>query len=130
MMGIIMIFIPYCYELWHFYLCICIIGLGSGAWVNVHRVWLLEIFPQNGATLLQIAGLMEGIGHILCPLIFKSYLTGENNNQTNETAILILNDERRFKLKIPFLIIGIIGLTGIMFVFKNYCNYCNICVFT
>lgn len=120
-MGMTTILIPYCHQLWHFYLIVCIFGLGAGAWNNASNVWLIELEQKNISPLLQLSGFMYGIGNVITPLIERPYLTGESHvhynetfafNSTTELKHMIDNNERRSKLMTPFLVIGVIGIIG------------------
>jgi MFS family permease len=125
-MGISIILIPYSPNLWTLYLCFWLIGLSTSAWNNTNNVWLIEMWPQNNAPVLQFSQFMYGIGTIFGPLIDRPYLTGETvfnfedviNSGTNtsliaNTTFITEDNERRSKLKTPFLIIGIIQIIGI-----------------
>ena len=123
LMAIIMISIPYSRGILQLYSCFWLFGFGSGVYVNVKYVWLIDMWQTNSAPVLHLAGFMFGIGHTLGPLIEKPYLTGEkfpnfkNNFVTNEMSVkslLIESNFRRTKLHIPYLICGsfvLIGLT-------------------
>ncbi len=118
-MGITTVLVPYSYNLWHFYLLICIYGLGAGVWMIAYKVWILEMFPSKSGSLFNLTFFMYGLGTILGPLIEGPYLTGEIGHNYNESYVLnstielmAKHDERRNKLKKPFLIIGVIGLIG------------------
>jgi MFS family permease len=125
-MGISIILIPYSPNLWTLYLCFWVIGLSTSAWNNTNNVWLIELWPQNNAPVLQFSQFMFGIGTIFGPLIDRPYLTGEtefdfedpinlgtNTSLIANTTFMTEDNERRSKLKTPFLITGIIQIIGI-----------------
>ncbi len=119
-MGISSILVPYSQQLWHLYSLIFIFGICSGAWVTVSSVWLIELWQQNSAPVLQLSGVTYSVGIIFGPLLDEPYLTGELENDYNETYNsnsaqfnIFVNIERRSKLKTPFLISGIIQMIGI-----------------
>ena len=122
LMGISTALMPHSFQLWHYYLCILGYGFGFGVHNGVHYVWLIEIWQQNCAPVLQIMQLMFGIGTILGPLLDKPYLTGEiqhkSNNSLNFNSTFNLINvnteiERRNKLQIPFHVTGILQIIGI-----------------
>jgi MFS family permease len=129
-MGILTALTPHSPNIWLLYLCFVLLGMSGGVWNNANNVWLIEMWQQNSAPVLQLSQFMFGIGAILGPLIDKPYLTGEQDldrmNQTfildlnstisnsNKTLFIIDESERKFKLKTPFLISGIIQLIGIL----------------
>lgn len=126
MMAISTSSLPFCQHLWHFYLSTLGYGLGSGVWYSAYNVWVIEMWGQNSAPILQFSQFMYGIGTIFGPMIDKPFLTGElihSLNKTisklNETKTITIpeileldNIERRDKLHVPFLIIGSLELIG------------------
>lgn len=111
LLGISLILVPYSQKLWHLYLCAFVFGLGSGNWYTGLSVWIIELWQQKSPPMLQLLQFLYGIGTIFGPLIDKPYLTGEHQYNSNTTNISV--NERRSKLKIPFLIIGVIEMIGI-----------------
>ncbi len=91
-----------------------------------NNVWLIEMWRQKSASIMQFSQFIYGIGTFFGPLLDKPYLTGEQVLDSVETNIsniteLIFdnmtdiygNIDRRSNLKTPFLISGIIQIIGI-----------------
>ena len=117
LMSVIMVLIPYSGQILQLYSCFLLFGFGSGVYVNVKYVWLIDMWQTNSAPVLHLAGFMFGIGHTLGPLIEKPYLTGERHlNITNfidESSLYTYDSHfRRAKLLIPYLICGTIHSIG------------------
>ncbi|CAG2171822.1 unnamed protein product [Oppiella nova] len=128
LMSISIITIPYSQYIPQLYTCFWLFGFGSGVYVNVKYVWLIDMWQESSAPILHLAGFMFGIGHTLGPLIEKPYLTGEQFaalDADNRVALVaknisvhksdILSDDsyvRRHKLMIPYLICGSIHILG------------------
>ncbi len=111
-------------HLFHLYSCTLIFGLCSGVWDCAKTVWIMEMWQQNSAPLLQLSGLMYGMGSFIGPLIEKPYLTGErlfkfdeqfisNSSESLTIDHTFSNLERRKKLKTAFLIIAFIQIIGL-----------------
>ena len=119
LMAVIIVFIPYSRKIIQLYTCFWLFGFGSGVYVNVKYVWLIDMWQTNSAPVLHLAGFMFGIGHTLGPLIEKPYLTGEQplTVNTNQMSDQLINESelRRNKLHIPYLICGLIVSIGIPF---------------
>ncbi|XP_054162221.1 sodium-dependent glucose transporter 1-like [Oppia nitens] len=123
LMSVSVIAIPHSQHLQQLYLFFWLFGFGSGVYVNVKYVWLIDMWQEFSAPILHLAGFMFGIGHTLGPLIEKSYLTGEVLNDFHEKHGLLhknnltaleehmlevgLPEVRRQKLVTPFLICGL-----------------------
>lgn len=139
LMGITTALVPHFKELWTLYFNFWLYGLGCGAWNNANNVWLIEMWQQNSAPVLQLSQFMFGIGSILGPLIEKPYLTGEPDLELNLTDSLSSTKDiflptsivdvidRRSKLKTPFITASIIQMIGIyykksftIFLIENY----------
>ncbi|CAG2111000.1 unnamed protein product, partial [Medioppia subpectinata] len=119
-----------------FYTCVFGYGLGSGVWFSAYNVWVIEIWQQNSAPVLQLSQFMYGIGTIFGPLIDQPYLTGELihslNNAVINTTENITDDHimdvvlghdvshRRNKLHTPFLIIGCLEFIGPILLLTMY----------
>jgi fucose permease len=101
-------------------------GFGLGACIMANNVWLIEMWRQKSAPIMQFSQFVFGIGTIFGPLLEKPYLTGEQLLDSVETNIsniteLTFNNmtdiygkiDRRSNLKTPFLISGIIQIIGI-----------------
>jgi MFS family permease len=128
LMGISTALLPFSQNLSHFYSCVFGYGLGSGVWFSAYNVWVIEIWQQNSAPILQLSQFMYGIGTIFGPLIDRPYLTGELIHSLNNGAIntmgnttedqsleaMLAEDNviRRDKLHTPFLIIGALECIG------------------
>ncbi|CAG2168310.1 unnamed protein product [Oppiella nova] len=140
-MGISTALLPFSQNLSHFYSCVFGYGLGSGVWFSAYNVWVIEIWQQNSAPILQLSQFMYGIGTIFGPLIDRPYLTGELIHSLNNGAIntmgnttedqsleaMLAEDNviRRDKLHTPFLIIGALECIGpilllVMYLIKPY----------
>ena len=118
LMAVIIIVIPYSRQMLQLYTCFWLFGFGSGVYVNLKYVWLIEMWQSNSAPVLHLAGFMFGMGQILGPLIEKPYLTGElsikvKNLLSEELSLLNDTELRRTKLHIPYLICGSIISIGI-----------------
>ena len=116
LMCVMIVLIPYSRQVLHLYLCFWLFGFGSGVYVNVKYVWLIDMWNTNSAPVLHLAGFMFGIGHTIGPLVEKPYLTGENHDNTKQlSAMLMIRDQelRRHKLMNPYLFCGAIQLIGV-----------------
>ena len=125
-MGLSTALLPFSRDLSQFYSCVFGYGLGSGVWFSAYNVWIIEIWNQNSAPVLQLSQFMYGIGTIFGPLIDKPFLTGELIHSLNKTLdnmngteiksieelLLLDNNERRRKLPNPFLLIGCLEAIG------------------
>ncbi len=133
LMGITSSLVPHFKKLWTLYFNFWLYGLGCGAWNNANNVWLIEMWQQNSAPVLQLSQFVFGIGSILGPLIAKPYLTGEPDLTLNRTDSLSSTKntffttsivdviDRRFKLKTPFITASIIQMIGIYY--KKFFHY-------
>jgi MFS family permease len=133
LMGITSALVPHFKKLWTLYFNFWLYGLGCGAWNNANNVWLIEMWQQNSAPVLQLSQFVFGIGSILGPLIAKPYLTGEPDLTLNRTDSLSSTKntffttsivhviDRRSKLKTPFITASIIQMIGIYY--KKFFHY-------
>ena len=118
---------PFCTELWQVYLCSVVAQTGTGAFESGNTIWVVEMWKENSAPVLQLTKAFYGLGSITAPLLAKSYLFGEKdvNNSTdfirwgiNGTISIMTKDElndsidRRPHLKWPFIFAGAITLIG------------------
>ena len=103
--------VPFTDQLWQYYLCALLYGLGAGAWTNANNVWLIEIWNKKSEQVLFLSQLMYGVGAIIGPLIDRPYLTGEVRDNHTSVEVPISGEERRYKLKTPFLVSGAIQIT-------------------
>ncbi|CAG2117121.1 unnamed protein product, partial [Medioppia subpectinata] len=138
-------FIPHSPNLYVLYVCAIALGMGSGIINCVINVWIIEMWLQKSAPILQIPGLTFGLGTILSPLLLKPFLrdkyTGPDVTTIAVPVVVSTPDDdlvtypynesyeedRRSHLKTPFLILGVIQivfpiLLTLMFVFKRYRN--------
>ncbi|CAG2100945.1 unnamed protein product [Medioppia subpectinata] len=76
-LAVVIVLVPYCAYLWHLYLISFIMGIGYGVYFNSNNVWILELFEDNAGPIFQLSGFVYGIGTILGPLLYQSYVTGE-----------------------------------------------------
>ena len=110
---------PYSERLWHLFFYNWVFGFGAGAWINAKNVWTIELWYHKSAPILQLTGLMFGVGSILGPLIDDPYLTGHVNiNNETQNSFFALNvteieDLRRHNIRLPFLITASIQMIGI-----------------
>ncbi|XP_054162183.1 sodium-dependent glucose transporter 1B-like [Oppia nitens] len=135
-------FIPHSPNLYVLYTCAIFLGMGTGIINCVVNVWIIEMWGNKSAAILQIPGFTFGLGTVISPLLLKPYLrdpySGPNSN--NATTIVPIvstvdpvtygynldyEEHRRELLKVPFLILGIIEmifpvLLFIMFLVKRY----------
>ncbi|CAG2103981.1 unnamed protein product, partial [Medioppia subpectinata] len=123
---------------------------GSGIINCVINVWIIEMWLQKSAPILQIPGLTFGLGTILSPLLLKPFLRDKYDGPhvttiattTGVVPVVVstpddssityaynesYEEDRRSHLKTPFLILGVIQivfpiLLTLMFVFKRYRN--------
>lgn len=114
---------PFCTDLWQLYLCSVISQTGAGAFESGNTIWVVEMWKQDSAPVLQLTKAFYGVGTIVAPLLAKPYLFGKLDLK-NETDILLninstmTNDQfnesidRRPELKNPFLYAGVITLSG------------------
>ena len=121
-LGMSTALVPFCSNLWQLYLSVTVSIIGGGAFDCGGGVWLVEMWGQNSATILQLSKAANGMGIIVGPLLDEPYLLGElrihNLTQfhNNKTAIveaeeaLNLSIDRRTKLMTPFLVGGGIAL--------------------
>ncbi|CAG2106259.1 unnamed protein product, partial [Medioppia subpectinata] len=77
LMSAAVITIPYSAHIPQLYACFWAFGFGSGVYVNVKYVWLIDMWQESSAPILHLAGFMFGIGHTFGPFIEKPYLTGD-----------------------------------------------------
>ena len=116
---------PFCTSLWQLYLCAGLSQLGLGAFEGGNSMWVVEMWRQNSAPVLQFTKAMYGFGTIMAPIVAKPYLIGELdvNNSTdiitvgNITTVMTkeqLNEsiERRDHIKVPFIIAGAVTMSG------------------
>ncbi|CAG2165036.1 unnamed protein product [Oppiella nova] len=137
-------FIPHSPNLYILYTCAIGLGMGSGIINCVVNVWIIEMWLQKSAPVLQIPGLTFGLGTIVSPLLLKPFLrdkySGDSDTTTTGPGITVstpdsvtyaynedYEEHRRSLLKTPFLILGIIQmifpiLLIIMYVIKRYRN--------
>ena len=120
-MTVSSLLIPFSQRLWHLYLYNFILGLGAGAWINAKNVWIIELWHHRSAPVLQLSGLMFGIGSILGPLIDDPYLTGHYihttralNNETIAVNETLIENQRLHNIRSPFIICAIIQVIGIV----------------
>lgn len=114
-MSISCILIPYSQRLWHLYVYNWIYGFGSGAWINAKNVWTIELWSHRSAPVLQLSGLMFGVGSILGPLIDDPYLTGHviPSNGSVLLNMTQIEEDRMHNIRSPFLITASIQMIGI-----------------
>lgn len=113
--------IPFCPNVWVFYICQFFNGVGAGAWDNGNNVWLVEMWPQKSLAVMQFSQFMYGLGTVLAPVLVKPYLTGENSTH-HKASHDLLNDwtpnttnpaiDRRELLETPFIITGFLQGLG------------------
>ena len=130
-MSISLTLVPHSPNLGSLYGCAIGTGLGCGVLNTIINVWIIEMWKEKSPSVLQIPGLMFGVGTILSPLIIKPFLRHKHNidehsiNPDNVTAINTYSvnrtesgtgydkdfeEERRDLLKTPFYILGAIQL--------------------
>ncbi|CAG2173892.1 unnamed protein product, partial [Oppiella nova] len=120
-------FIPHSSNLYILYTCAIGLGMGSGIINCVVNVWIIEMWLQKSAPVLQIPGLTYGLGSIVTPLLLKPFLrdkfSGDSDTTTTGPGITVstpdsvtyaynedYEEHRRSLLKTPFLILGIIQM--------------------
>nr|XP_027205948.1 uncharacterized protein LOC113799506 isoform X2 [Dermatophagoides pteronyssinus] len=96
-----------------------IIGIGSGSWESSNTVWLIEMWPEHQASVMQIQQFMYGIGSIISPSLLAPFVHGI----ANETEINV--ETRKSSLIIPFMSIGALQIIAPiimfgMFFFRRY----------
>ena len=74
--SIVVVLIPFSAELWQLYMCSFVVGIGYGVYFNSYNVWILELFKDKAGPVIQLSGFIFGIGTILGPLLYQSYVTG------------------------------------------------------
>ncbi|XP_054152657.1 sodium-dependent glucose transporter 1A-like [Oppia nitens] len=140
--------IPVSPNLYIVYLCFWMCGVSGGVWNSTINVWIIEMWTNRSASVLQFIQFGYGFGTILSPLILRPFLRGgqgghgggggvglvvnETMNVTNFTVYSNLTDitdnsdnDRVGNLWKPFVIIGCIQLISpiallIMFLVKRY----------
>ncbi|CAG2165723.1 unnamed protein product [Oppiella nova] len=121
---------PFCPNIWLLYLSVFLSIMGGGVFDSSVYVWVIEMWGKHSPPILQLSGLLFGLGSICGPILVKPYLTGDLNitdtlpqlsNYTNNTNNIhnlthyedINNSvDRRAKLQTPFMIAGCVGLIG------------------
>ena len=104
MMSFSFLLMPFSQRLSHLFLYNWIYGFGSGAWISAKNVWIIELWSYKSAPILQLSGLMYGIGSILGPLIDEPYLTGHIQTPVNSTVDINLTeieDQRKRNIRFP-----------------------------
>ena len=123
-LGVFTAIMPFCTSIWQLYLSSFISLVGGGAFDVGVVPWIIEIWRQHSAPLLQLLKASQGLGVIFGPLLDEPFLMGELqvNNITlynqNETFIEMATEElnysidRRSNLQIPFLVTGCVAIPG------------------
>lgn len=114
-MSVSFLLMPFSQRLSHLFLYNWIYGFGSGAWISAKNVWIIELWAHRSAPILQLSGLMFGIGSILGPLIDDPYLTGYVQMAANATSglnLTAIEDQRKHNIRSPFIITASVQLIG------------------
>ena len=123
-LGVFTAIMPFCTSIWQLYLSSFISLVGGGAFDVGVVPWIIEIWGQHSAPLLQLLKASQGLGVIFGPLLDEPFLMGElqvmniTRYHKNETLIEMATEElnysidRRTNLQIPFLVTGCVAIPG------------------
>ncbi|CAG2166984.1 unnamed protein product [Oppiella nova] len=75
--SVSMALLPQSPNIWLFYVSAWIIGLGTGNWNSIMNVWLIEMWRDRSAPVLQFIQFGFGMGTIVSPLLLKPHLLGD-----------------------------------------------------
>lgn len=87
-------------------------GVGAGAWDSSHSVWLVEMWPQFNAFLLQAIQFYYGVGTTVGPLFMSLYVYGERANGTSLADHQVPPETRERSLITPFALVGALQILG------------------
>jgi len=99
MKGVGIVLLIHCPNIYVFYICGLIIFVGGGGAETGQSVWLMEMWQEKCAPILQMVRFTQGLGSIAAPFIVRPFLSGilknvtvsETKNSTNFTNESSLN---------------------------------------
>ncbi|XP_046914855.2 sodium-dependent glucose transporter 1A [Dermatophagoides farinae] len=117
-MAVMIAFTPYFGSIELFFVATALLSIGGGCWDSAINVWIVEMWPDHQASVMQALQFMYGIGSIICPSLMSPFVKGITNQTVNVEA-------RQTSLMKPFIAIGIIQIIGpiillFLFIIKQY----------
>ena len=107
---------PHFPYLWALFVAITVNGIGGGTWDSNNNVWLVEMWPQKNAPLIQGSQFMYGLGSIFGPIIVSPFVHGDNSSDWTP-------EERRRELTVPFSASGAIQILGKLAILLKHWHY-------
>ena len=135
-LGIFMVVIPDCQNLWQLYVSQYLTSFGGGVWDAGNWVWAIEMWGKDASIILQLMQMCYGAGTTLSPVLVQPFLYGDLNktesvSTTTEKALITstytttysttnasidedinYSVDRRASLQTPFLIGGATAFLG------------------
>ena len=112
-----MAFVPYYGSVYLLFAAVTFNGIGGGSWDSSNNIWLVEMWPNKHASVMQSSQFMYGLGTIISPTLISPYVSG---NSTQETPAMRIKS-----LRTPFAIVGAIQIIVpiiflILFIIRRY----------
>lgn len=117
LLAITIALVPYYGHVWLLFVCIVVNGLGGGSWDSSNNVWLVEMWTENNAPVMQSSQFFYGMGTIVGPMIVGPYVHGENNHTT---GYVWSGEQRQKLLTFPFALVGLLQLIIPIVLFISY----------
>ena len=97
--AVAIMLLPFYGHLWIVFVMMVLSNIGAGAWDSATSIWLVEMWPQHNAAMMQAGLFATGIGSIVGPLLAAPFVHGESNvTSANETLTM---ERRIWDLTIP-----------------------------
>ncbi|OTF70693.1 hypothetical protein BLA29_005916 [Euroglyphus maynei] len=102
LIALTMAFVPYYGSIYLLFAAITLNGIGGGSWDSSNNIWLVEMWPNKHASVMQSSQFMYGLGTIISPALISPYVSGNSSQHTPA--------ERIESLRLPFTIVGVIQI--------------------
>lgn len=102
LIALSMTFVPYYGSIYLLFAAITLNGIGGGSWDSSNNIWLVEMWPDKHASVMQSSQFMYGLGTIISPALISPYVSGNSTQMTPS--------ERIKSLSLPFTVVGVIQI--------------------